>query len=276
MHPKRHTAFTLIELLVCVAIIALLLAILLPSLAKARDQARGAVCMSQQKQLATAHIYYSGDNRGSLPHYDEWLWSGNKDLPDAPRGGSLFGHPPTPAAPNRKASRNYAVHEEIYKCPSDMGRRRPTGPADPLPPTFSYTRNQYVLSATDKNDYARAKFSTLQEEAQLINEYGRIERPKRPSDVPLLLEEYELSPMNDGYFVNGEWDFLTERHGVGARHKEVTDRHSHEAPGTLGRGTIGYYDGHVLMVRSQQFNQAAHNSDFRHALMAPGLPKPTW
>lgn len=60
-------AFTLIELLVVVAIIALLIAILLPSLAKAREQAKRSVCASNLKQIYTAMYEYSGDNKGTFP-----------------------------------------------------------------------------------------------------------------------------------------------------------------------------------------------------------------
>jgi len=59
--------FTLIELLVVVAIIALLIAILLPSLARARIVAKRVVCGTQQRQLATAMHAYAAENRGMFP-----------------------------------------------------------------------------------------------------------------------------------------------------------------------------------------------------------------
>ncbi|MBP7934529.1 MAG: prepilin-type N-terminal cleavage/methylation domain-containing protein [Phycisphaerae bacterium] len=60
-------AFTLIEVLVVVAIIALLLAVLLPSLTKAREQSRRAVCATQIKQFVNGMVMYGSDSRDSLP-----------------------------------------------------------------------------------------------------------------------------------------------------------------------------------------------------------------
>ena len=60
-HRHPH-AFTLIELLVVVSIIALLISILLPSLANARDQARRVLCMSNLRQLGYCNVLYAEDN----------------------------------------------------------------------------------------------------------------------------------------------------------------------------------------------------------------------
>lgn len=60
-------AFTLIEVLVVVAVIALLVAVLLPSLARARDQAKNTVCMSNLKQFANAFVLYGQDHRQQPP-----------------------------------------------------------------------------------------------------------------------------------------------------------------------------------------------------------------
>jgi prepilin-type N-terminal cleavage/methylation domain-containing protein/prepilin-type processing-associated H-X9-DG protein len=62
----RHKAFTLVELLVVIAIIALLIAILLPALAKAREQGKRIVCMSNLRQLTVAWTAYAQMNSEKL------------------------------------------------------------------------------------------------------------------------------------------------------------------------------------------------------------------
>jgi prepilin-type N-terminal cleavage/methylation domain-containing protein/prepilin-type processing-associated H-X9-DG protein len=64
---KRRTSFTLIELLVVVAIIAVLVAMLLPAVGLARERARLVGCQSNLRQIVLAYLAYANDYHGMLP-----------------------------------------------------------------------------------------------------------------------------------------------------------------------------------------------------------------
>jgi prepilin-type N-terminal cleavage/methylation domain-containing protein/prepilin-type processing-associated H-X9-DG protein len=83
MHSNRSRGFTLIELLVVIAIIAILAAILFPVFAQAREKARQATCVSNEKQLGLGIIMYQQDNDEYYPYGMNWhdagggaYWSG--------------------------------------------------------------------------------------------------------------------------------------------------------------------------------------------------------
>lgn len=109
----RRSAFTLIELLVVVAIIAMLMSILLPSMSRARQQATETVCLTRMRELYRGHLYYAHEFAGWFPTaYEKWLYA-------EPKGGS--GDYRTDTGQIWPYLRN----PDVYFCPKDNGRRRP-------------------------------------------------------------------------------------------------------------------------------------------------------
>jgi prepilin-type N-terminal cleavage/methylation domain-containing protein/prepilin-type processing-associated H-X9-DG protein len=123
---RRTVGFTLVELLVVIGIIAVLMAILLPVISRARDASKRAACMSNLRQLSMAWIAYAGANRGTLvsarnSNPGDWIIN-TDNTTDQIRKGALF---------------RYCPNVSVFHCPADYS-----------PHVCSYAVNNYLNGET--------------------------------------------------------------------------------------------------------------------------------
>jgi prepilin-type N-terminal cleavage/methylation domain-containing protein len=184
-HPLPDTGqriragFTLIELLLVVAIISILAALLLPSLATAQAKGKQAACSNHLKQLALGFHMYTADNDGRLVENSPaspWV-SGNMKIPAEStnqaliRQGKLF---------------PYANQPDLYRCPADPSQ---TGGR---PRVRSYSMNCWMGSRYMETYQRTNGFRSFVRESELAS--------GGPSRLWVILDENELS-IDDAWFL---------------------------------------------------------------------------
>ena len=218
-HDWRQLAgFTLIELLVVVAIIALLVSILVPSLSRAREQAKSAVCKSNFKQIFLGVMYYVEDNGGVFP----WSVSGPPDPPGV--NWANAGYTITPYLGREGMSRQqWGTGYHVLQCPSS---------------TASHIQNDGT--ETNHCDYVANCWV-------MAFRYGVGAEPpnrtyRRMGDIS---SPASIILMADGVEDDRVSDYFTRRPSIWPEHtweNKIGDRHS-------GGTNILFVDGHVEWMR---------------------------
>ena len=176
----RTRGFTLIELLVVISIIALLIAVLLPALSKARETAQQVQCLSNQRQVYIGLLTYAGDNDEQL----SWqYWSNYAAPPAVKRSGS--GYSDTPNALGYLLKGGYlgspitdlGTEDKplVLKCPAPA-----SGAIFQRPTAFTLTSYVYQSphfqgngstseTASNRTDALRASWAIMEDASQLYS-----------------------------------------------------------------------------------------------------------
>jgi len=215
--------FTLIELLVVIAIIAILAAILLPVLSKAKTKAQGVYCMGNQKQLTLAWVMYAEDNREQLPPNANggskggWV-DGWEDFNPSNRDNTN-----TIYLTNAKIG-PYTKNIGIYKCPADVYLCTENGAK--MPRVRSVSMNGFIEGGFYNDPADR---STWYPKWYCYNKMTDIRMPP-PTKLWVFVDEHPDS-INDGWLITAvedpnNWTDLPASYHNGACGFGFADGHS--------------------------------------------------
>lgn len=248
---RNRAAFTLIELLVVVAIIAILIAILLPSLGRAREQAKVVACSSNVRQTALAMLMYAEESASILPYCRnltstvELTWD---DLIHRQLGGT--------AEQSELNSGVTLKTPKALRCPSDTTTRPTWGASMSRWRSYSMPMGLGSVGVVLSNDEpTTAGVSSAIKITMLSN----------PGETAAIAENHNTGGPSGNSGTGGTaYPNVAGNISYGAGVNRPADQGPAEASGTVtckpmihfGRFTYGFLDGHAESLRPQEISRA--------------------